>query len=173
VNVSGLQFQNRDFATEVLAILASARVDPRQLVLELTESAFFEQDPAVLRQLRALRAAGVRIAMDDFGTGHVSPNGLAELPLDGIKIDRSLVAMIRTGQDLLPPRLGPMIDAAHALGLHVTAEGVETAEQAEVLIDRGCDFLQGYLFARPAPAAGLAGAAESALTALETVRAGR
>lgn len=173
VNVSGFQFQDRDFAAEVLAILASARVEPRQLMLELTESAFFEPDSAVLRRLRALRAAGVRIAMDDFGTGHVSPDGLAELPLDEVKIDRSLVAMISSGQDRLPPRLGAMIDAAHALGLEVTAEGVETPEQAKYLMERGCDLLQGYLFARPAPASGLAGAAESALTALRQVDAAR
>ncbi|MDP9981679.1 diguanylate cyclase (GGDEF)-like protein/PAS domain S-box-containing protein [Pseudarthrobacter oxydans] len=170
VNVSGLQFQNRDFATEVLAILASAGVDPRQLRLELTESAFFGPDSAVLRQLSALRAAGVRIAMDDFGTGYLSPDGLAELPLDEVKIDRSLVAMIRSGQELLP-LLGTMIDAAHALGLQVTAEGVETAEQAKYLMDRGCDSLQGYLFARPAPAGGLAGAVESALTTIDKVDA--
>ncbi|HSO90728.1 MAG TPA: EAL domain-containing protein [Arthrobacter sp.] len=172
VNVSGLQFQNRDFATEVLAVVAAAGVDPRQLMLELTESAFFESDSAVLRQLRQLRDAGVRIAMDDFGTGPGSPDRLAELPLDEVKIDGSLVAMIKTGQEQLPV-LGAMIDAAHASGLKVTAEGVETAAQARYLINCGCDFLQGYLFARPAPASGLAGAVESALTAIGKVDAAR
>lgn len=172
VNVSGLQFQNRDFAAEVLSILASAGVDPRQLRLELTESAFFEPDSAVLRQVRALRTAGVRIAMDDCGTGYLSPDGLAGLPLDEVKIDRSLVAMITTGQEQLP-QLDSMIDAAHALGLQVTAEGVETAEQANYLMDRGCDSLQGYLFARPASAGGLAGAVENALTAIDEVDATR
>ena len=172
VNVSGLQFQSRDFATEVLAILASAGVDPRQLMLELTESAFFEPDSAVLGQLRALRAAGVRISMDDFGTGRVSPDGLTELPLDEVKIDRFLVAMIKTGREQLP-LLGTMIDAAHALGLQVTAEGVETPAQAQYLLDRGCDSLQGYLFARPAPAIGLAGAVASALSAIDMVDAAR
>ena len=159
VNVSVLQFQNPDFATEVLAIVASAGMDPRQLMLDLTESAFVESDSAVLRQLRQLRAAGVRIAMDDFGTGYVSPAGLTELPLDRVKIDRSLVAMIETGQEQLPV-LGSVIDAAHALGLQVTAQGIETPAQARYLMDRGCDSLQGYLFARPAPASGLAGAME-------------
>ncbi|MET3951890.1 EAL domain-containing protein [Arthrobacter sp. UYEF36] len=165
VNVSGLQFQNRDFAAEVLAIVASAGVDPRQLMLELTESTFFAADTAVLRQLRQLREAGVRIAMDDFGTGYVSPDRLTELPLDTVKIDRSLVAMVRTGQEQLP-FFAIMIDAAHALGLKVTAEGIETPAQARYLMDRGCDSLQGYLFARPAPASGLAGAMGSALTAM-------
>ena len=156
----------------MLAILASAGVDPRQLMLELTESAFFEPDSAVLGQLSALRAAGVRIAMDDFGAGYASPDGLTELPLDEVKIDRFLVAMIKTGREQLP-LLGTMIDAAHALGLQVTAEGVETPAQAQYLLDRGCDSLQGYLFATPAPASGLAGAVASALSAIDMVDAAR
>lgn len=172
VNVSGLQFQNRDFATDVLAIVASTGVDPRQLMLELTESVFFESDSDVLRQLRQLREAGVRIAMDDFGTGYASLGRLKELPLDKVKIDRSFVAMIKTGQEQLP-FFGTMINAAHALGLKVTAEGIETPAQARYLMDRGCDSLQGYLFAKPAPASELAGTMESALTAIDTVDAGR
>ena len=172
VNVSGLQFQNRDFATDVLAIVASTGVDPRQLMLELTESVFFESDSDVLRQLRQLREAGVRIAMDDFGTGYASLGRLKELPLDKVKIDRSFVAMIKTGQEQLP-FFGTMINAAHALGLKVTAEGIETPAQARYLMERGCDSLQGYLFAKPAPASELAGTMESALTAIDKVDAGR
>lgn len=172
VNVSGLQFQNRDFATDVLAILASTGVDPRQLMLELTESVFFESDSDVLRQLRQLREAGVRIAMDDFGTGYASLGRLKELPLDKVKIDRSFVAMIKTGQEHLP-FFGTMISAAHDLGLKVTAEGIETPAQARYLMERGCDSLQGYLFAKPAPASELAGTMESALTAIDKVDAAR
>ena len=172
VNVSGLQFQNRDFATDVLAIVSSTGVDPRQLMLELTESVFFESDSDVLRHLRQLREAGVRIAMDDFGTGYASLGRLKELPLDKVKIDRSFVAMIKTGQEQLP-FFGTMIDAAHALGLKVTAEGIETPAQARYLMDRGCDSLQGYLFAKPAPASELAGTMESALTAIDRVDAAR
>ncbi|CAI3794232.1 putative bifunctional diguanylate cyclase/phosphodiesterase [Pseudarthrobacter sp. MM222] len=172
VNVSGLQFQNRDFATDVLAIVASAGVDARQLTLELTESAFFDADSDVLRQLRQLREAGVRIAMDDFGTGYASLGRLKELPLDVVKIDRSFVAMIRTGQEQLP-FFNTMVNAAHALGLRVTAEGIETPAQAKYLMDRGCDSLQGYLFAKPAPASDLAGTMESALTAIDKVDAAR
>lgn len=172
VNVSGLQFQNRDFATEVLAIVASTGVDPRQLMLELTESVFFESDSDLLRQLRELREAGVRIAMDDFGTGYASLGRLKELPLDKVKIDRSFVAMIKTGQEQLP-FFDTMIKAAHSLGLKVTAEGIETPAQARYLVDRGCDSLQGYLFARPAPASGLAETMESALMAIDKVDAAR
>ena len=170
VNVSGLQFQNRDFATDVLAIVASTGVDARQLTLELTESAFFDADSDVLRQLRQLREAGVRIALDDFGTGYASLGRLKELPLDTVKIDRSFVAMIRTGREQLP-FFNTMVNAAHALGLRVTAEGIETPAQAKYLVDRGCDSLQGYLFAKPAPASDLAGTMESALTAIDKVEA--
>ncbi|MCU1555311.1 MAG: hypothetical protein JWM13_2797 [Arthrobacter sp.] len=172
VNVSGLQFQNRDFATDVLAIVASSGVDARQLTLELTESAFFDADSDVLRQLGQLREAGVRIAMDDFGTGYASLGRLKELPLDMVKIDRSFVAMIRTGQEQLP-FFNTMVNAAHALGLRVTAEGIETPAQAKYLMERGCDSLQGYLFAKPAPASDLAGTMESALTAIDKVDAAR
>ncbi|MDN4645758.1 sensor domain-containing protein [Arthrobacter sp. PsM3] len=172
VNVSGLQFQNRDFATDVLAIAASTGVDPRQLMLELTESVFFQSDSDVLRQLRQLRGAGVRIAMDDFGTGYASLDRLKELPLDKVKIDRSFVAMIKTGHEQLP-FFATMVNAAHTLGLKVTAEGVETPAQAKYLMACGCDSLQGFLFARPAPAGELAGTMESALTAIDKVDAER
>jgi diguanylate cyclase (GGDEF)-like protein/PAS domain S-box-containing protein len=172
VNVSGLQFQHRDFAADVLAIAGSTGVDPRQLTLELTESVFFDASSDVLGQLRKLREAGVRIAMDDFGTGYSTLGRLRELPLDKVKIDRSFVAMIKSGEEQLP-FFGTMINAAHALGLKVTAEGIETPEQAKYLLERGCDSLQGYLFAKPAPASDLAGTMESALTALDKVDAGR
>ncbi|QDY89028.1 sensor domain-containing phosphodiesterase [Arthrobacter sp. UKPF54-2] len=170
VNVSGLQFQHRDFATDVLGIVASTGVDPRQLMLELTESVFFDADSDVLRQLRQLREAGVRIAMDDFGTGYSTLGRLKELPLDKVKIDRSFVAMIKTGKEHLP-FFRTMINAAQNLGLKVTAEGIETAAQAKYLMDLGCDSLQGYLFAKPAPASDLAGTMESALTAIDKVEA--
>ncbi|MFF2244657.1 putative bifunctional diguanylate cyclase/phosphodiesterase [Arthrobacter sp. NPDC058130] len=172
VNVSGLQFQHRDFAVDVLAIAASTGVDPRQLTLELTESVFFDASSDVLGQLRQLRAAGVRIAMDDFGTGYSTLGRLQELPLDNVKIDRSFVAMIKTGQEQLP-FFATMINAAQDLGLKVTAEGIETPEQAKYLMERGCDSLQGYLFAKPAPASHLAGTMGSALNALDRVDAAR
>jgi diguanylate cyclase (GGDEF)-like protein/PAS domain S-box-containing protein len=170
VNVSGLQFQQRDFATDVLGIVASTGVNPRQLMLELTESVFFDADSDVLRQLAQLREAGVRIAMDDFGTGYSTLGRLKELPLDNVKIDRSFVAMIKTGKEHLP-FFRTMINAAQNLGLKVTAEGIETPAQAKYLMDLGCDSLQGYLFAKPAPASDLAGTMESALTAIDKVEA--
>ncbi len=168
VNVSGMQFQQRDFGTDVLAIVAATGVDPRQLTLELTESVFFDAGSDVLRQLRNLREAGVRISMDDFGTGYSTLGRLQELPLDNVKLDRSFVAMIKTGREHLP-FFKSMITAAQALKLSVTAEGIETPEQAKYLMDLGCDALQGYLFSKPAPASDLAGTMESALTAIDSI----
>ncbi|CAI3794236.1 putative bifunctional diguanylate cyclase/phosphodiesterase [Pseudarthrobacter sp. MM222] len=151
VNVSGVQLQHRDFAERVLDIAAWSRVDPHQLVLEVTESVFFDADTHVISQLSSLRAAGVRVALDDFGTGYSSLGRLQDLPVDVVKIDKSFVSMLRTGVEKLPI-LTSMIHMARSLGLKVTAEGIETPAQARYLMEHGCDALQGYLFSRPVPA---------------------
>lgn len=151
INVSGVQLQQGNFPELLFATAGSCGVDPHQLVIEVTESVFFEDECQVRRQLVQLRSAGVRVALDDFGTGYSSLGRLQDLPVDTLKIDQSFVAMIRTGTERLPI-LNSMIDMAHGLGLNVTAEGVETREQAEYLMARGCNLLQGYLFSRPQPA---------------------
>ncbi len=97
-----------------------------------------------------LRGAGIRVALDDFGTGYSSLGRLQELPVDIVKIDKSFVSMLRTGTEKLPI-LTSMIHMARSLGLKVTAEGIETPEQARYLMDHGCDALQGFLFSRPQP----------------------
>ncbi|MCB5292962.1 putative bifunctional diguanylate cyclase/phosphodiesterase [Arthrobacter sp. SO3] len=154
VNVSGVQLQHGDFAELLLAVARSTGVDPRQLVVEVTESVFFHDDVHVIQQLTALRNTGVRVALDDFGTGFSSLGRLQGLPVDTLKIDQSFTAMIHTGDEKLPI-LSCMIAMAHGLGLSVTAEGVETAAQAEYLIKLDCDSLQGYLFSRPQAGPGL------------------
>jgi len=143
VNVSGVQLQHPDFAERVLDIAAWSGVDPHQLVLEVTESVFFDAQCHVITQLVTLRAAGIRVALDDFGTGYSSLGRLQELPVDIVKIDKSFVSMLRTGTEKLPI-LTSMIHMARSLGLKVTAEGIETPEQARYLMDHGCDALQGY-----------------------------
>ncbi|WP_235500136.1 putative bifunctional diguanylate cyclase/phosphodiesterase [Arthrobacter sp. Leaf69] len=150
VNVSGVQLQHPDFAERVLDIAAWSGVDPHQLVLEVTESVFFDAQCHVITQLVTLRGAGIRVALDDFGTGYSSLGRLQELPVDVVKIDKSFVSMLRTGTEKLPI-LTSMIHMARSLGLKVTAEGIETPEQARYLMDHGCDALQGYLFSRPQP----------------------
>ncbi|WP_426976408.1 putative bifunctional diguanylate cyclase/phosphodiesterase [Pseudarthrobacter sp. O4] len=150
VNVSGVQLQHRDFAERALDIAAWSGVDPHQLVLEVTESVFFDADTHVIAQLSSLRAAGIRVALDDFGTGYSSLGRLQELPVDVVKIDKSFVSMLQTGVEKLPI-LTSMIHMARSLGLKVTAEGIETPAQARYLMDHGCDALQGFLFSRPVP----------------------
>jgi EAL domain-containing protein (putative c-di-GMP-specific phosphodiesterase class I) len=151
VNVSGVQLQHRDFAERVLDIAAWSGVDPRQLVLEVTESVFFDAHSHVIGQLETLREAGIRVALDDFGTGYSSLGRLQDLPVDVVKIDKSFVSMLRTGVEKLPI-LTSMIHMARSLGLKVTAEGIETPAQARYLMDHGCDALQGFLFSPPEPA---------------------
>ena len=165
MNVSGVQLQEPDFAETVLRLAESCRVGVYQLVFEVTESVFFDADCNVIRQLSRLRDAGARVALDDFGTGYSSLGRLQDLPVDIVKIDKTFVSMVRTGTERLPI-LSSMINMAHSLGLTVTAEGIETEEQAQYLIALECDSLQGYLFSHPAPARSLAQALANAGHAL-------
>ncbi|MGN7198681.1 putative bifunctional diguanylate cyclase/phosphodiesterase [Arthrobacter sp. SAFR-044] len=169
VNVSGVQLQEPDFAESVLGLAEASGVAPYQLVLEVTESVFFDADCSLIQQLSALRDAGVRVALDDFGTGYSSLGRLQDLPVDTVKIDKTFVSMVRTGNERLPI-LSSMINMAHSLGLTVTAEGIETATQADYLTALECDSLQGYLFSLPEPGDRLGQAlhhAEEALNALK------
>ena len=169
VNVSGVQLQEPDFAETVLTLAEASGVAPYQLVLEVTESVFFDADGVLIDQLGTLRDAGARVALDDFGTGYSSLGRLQELPVDTVKIDKTFVSMVRTGNERLPI-LSSMINMAHSLGLTVTAEGIETAAQADYLTALECDSLQGYLFSLPEPGDRLIPAlqhAEEALNALK------
>ncbi|WP_414645523.1 putative bifunctional diguanylate cyclase/phosphodiesterase [Arthrobacter sp. LAR12-1-1.1] len=172
VNVSGVQLQHGDFAELVLAVTESCGVDPRQLVLEVTESVFFEDDCHVIQQLMSLRTVGVRVALGDFGTGFSSLGRLQGLPVDTLKIDQSFVSMIKTGTERLPI-LNAMIGMAHGLGLTVTAEGVETSAQAGYLMKLDCDALQGFLFSGPQPEAALKPALDRAARAIAALRGDR
>lgn len=169
VNVSGVQLQEPDFADTVLRLAEASGVEPYQLVLEVTESVFFDADCSLIQQLSRLRDAGARVALDDFGTGYSSLGRLQDLPVDTVKIDRTFVSMVRTGNERLPI-LSSMINMAHSLGLTVTAEGIETAAQADYLTALECDSLQGFLFSLPEPGDRLGQAlhhAEEALHALK------
>jgi EAL domain-containing protein (putative c-di-GMP-specific phosphodiesterase class I) len=135
----------------VAAALAASGVDADQLVLEITETVLVDQ-PVAAAHLSGLRALGVSISIDDFGTGYTSIGQLQHLHADTIKIDRSLVASTAPGSEELV-RL--VVHAAHAFGLTVVAEGVEHEHQLSPLLLAGCDSAQGYLFARPQPAAAI------------------
>ena len=156
VNVSALQIQRPNFANEVSQILQEAGLSPKQLVVELTESALMQKPEQGSYAMEQLQQMGVSIAMDDFGTGHSSLNYVSVLPISMIKIDRSFVqncAKRKTDASIL----AAIVTMGHALGLKVLAEGVETEEQARVLREHGCDEVQGFLYSRPVSAEKLLG----------------
>jgi diguanylate cyclase len=148
VNVSPQQFINPQFASQIEAALERAALAPDQLEIEITESMLFADAGRTVRTLHALRALGIEVAVDDFGTGYSNLAWLASLPLNRLKIDRSFVAKMATD-----PRsealVGAIISMAHALEMKVTAEGIETAAQAQRLREMGCDEAQGFWFSRP------------------------
>ncbi|MGW5669682.1 putative bifunctional diguanylate cyclase/phosphodiesterase, partial [Micromonospora sp. NPDC003776] len=150
VNVAPRQLQERTLVDDVLAILDRTGLPPTDLVLEVTESALVDGDPAI-PTLAALRRHGIRIAVDDFGTGYSSLHYLARLPVDILKIDRSFVAEL----DDTPAGAAiteAIIRLSQALHLTTVAEGIETPAQATELTRLGCHTGQGYLYTRPLPA---------------------
>ncbi|MBI4941060.1 MAG: bifunctional diguanylate cyclase/phosphodiesterase [Actinobacteria bacterium] len=154
VNVSALELQRPDFGDDVLAALAATGFDPVRLVLEVTESAVLgEREEDVVRVLSRLRAHGVRVAIDDFGTGYSSLGRLGRLPVDFLKVDKSFVWT--DDPQVRDPLLTAIIRLADSFGLVTVAEGIETWDQAELLLGLGCGMGQGYLFGRPGDLADL------------------
>ncbi len=151
VNVSPRQFQQRDFAANVRRIARETGIDPANLDLEITESIAMHDVAHTGRVLSELAELGIQISMDDFGTGHSSLNYLKHFPIRRLKIDQSFVAGMAT-HDKDHAIVATIISIARNLGLAVTAEGVETEEQAAMLAALACEDVQGYLFARPEPA---------------------
>jgi diguanylate cyclase (GGDEF)-like protein len=150
VNVSVPELRNPEYAEAVRQVLRVNGLRPDRLTVEVTEALFDEDDPQVVRTLQRLRSLGVRVAIDDFGTGYSSLRWLEKFPVDIVKIDRSFVTAIDPERERQPV-LSAIIAICRSLGMTVVAEGVETAEQAAVLRDLGCDYAQGYLFGRPMP----------------------
>ncbi len=147
-NVSALQLLRGDLPDRVAALLEETGIDPALLQLELTESSIIQEPEATTAQLERLRAMGVRIALDDFGTGYSSLSYLRTLPIDYVKIDRSFVMHLEDDEtDVTVAK--SIVTLGHALDLKIVAEGIETEGQAAILKAMGCDFGQGYLFARP------------------------
>ena len=131
------------------AIFAAARVDPRRIELEITESILLEDGWAARANLTALRRAGFRVALDDFGTGYCSLSDLRRFAVDKIKIDRSFVLDVQRDGDARAI-VAAIVGVGQALELTVSAEGIETREQADIMIAAGCTQLQSYLFGTPA-----------------------
>lgn len=155
VNLSARQLEEPSLLEDVQAILWRSGVDPRRVILELTESLLEQDSTAMTQTLWQLRGLGVRLALDDFGTGYSSLSRLDALPIDEIKLDRSFVSRLGAPEHDSTTVVSAAIAMGRGLGLTVVAEGVETSEQARILTDLGCDLLQGYLLGRPGPPEGL------------------
>jgi diguanylate cyclase (GGDEF)-like protein/PAS domain S-box-containing protein len=150
VNVSRVQLSRPGLADEIFEVLAERGLPAEQLVVEVTESAVME-DPAVANAtLDALAAAGVRIALDDFGVGQSSLACLRDLPLNALKLDRGFITSLASSRQAAAI-VRAVCDMAQTLGFSVVAEGVETVAQSQVVEALGCDLGQGYLYARPTP----------------------
>ena len=151
VNISPLQFRAGTLPQAVADILERTGLAPSGLELEVTESTLIGDRPSVQRQLGLLRGRGITVALDDFGTGYSSLSLLQQLQVDRVKLDRSFVRDLGSGERQVPV-IGALVQLAAHLGLEVVAEGIETAPQRDLLRDLACPLGQGYLLGRPAPA---------------------
>ena len=172
VNLSARNLLDHSLPADVTAICARHGLPTRQLVLEITESVVVSELDVVTEVLSKLREVGVQLSVDDFGTGYSSLKFLQSIRVNEVKIDRSFVSsMLENPGDAAI--VGATIDLGHRLGLRVVAEGVETQEQLDALAAADCDAVQGYLLARPMPAANLRaalGAGSSVVVPMRPVR---
>lgn len=148
VNLSSHQFRSKDLIKTIVESLESSNLEPECLELEVTESLLLEDAESAIKILKFLKNMGFSVIIDDFGTGYASLNYLKRFPADGLKIDRAFIKGIISSPEDTAITVA-MIDMAHALGLRVTAKGVETFEQEDFLRDQSCDFVQGYLYTVP------------------------
>ena len=154
INVGHSQFDDEGFVVQITTAVRKTGANPLRLKLELTENMLMNDSIETRTKMHAVKALGVGFSLDDFGTGYSSLQHLQRLPLDQLKIDKSFVQDLLTKPgDATVAR--SVIALGHSLGLTVIAEGVETAEQRNMLAELGCDAFQGYFFGRPAPAAEL------------------
>ncbi len=150
INLSAASFYQRTLIQFIDEVLQRTGIPGKQLVIELTEGVLLQNSDTASHVINALRERGIRISLDDFGTGFSSLGYLNRFNIDEIKIDRSFVIDIERDSRELALVQG-IITLGHALGLKVVAEGVETARQAQLLREMGCDIFQGFLFAKPMP----------------------
>ncbi|GAB6036613.1 hypothetical protein JCM15519_11720 [Fundidesulfovibrio butyratiphilus] len=151
VNLSVRHLENQHLVSEISQCLKTYGIEPRQLVLEITETSLLHIDLGVLSKLDALRSMGVRLAMDDFGTGYSSLAYLQRLPLDELKVDLQFVRHLATNPEN-KVIVRSIVALGGGLGLTTLAEGVETEEQRAILLELGCQLGQGYLFSKPVSA---------------------
>jgi EAL domain-containing protein (putative c-di-GMP-specific phosphodiesterase class I) len=151
VNLSPINFQNVNLAAQVAQILTAHDLPPNLLILEITEGVFLSERATVISTMSELRRLGVGLSLDDFGTGYSSLSRLAQLPIDELKIDRSFMRDVVADTNARAI-VTSVVRVGQSLNLAVVAEGVETDAQRELLVELGCDAIQGFLYARPLPA---------------------
>ncbi|MCW4114093.1 bifunctional diguanylate cyclase/phosphodiesterase [Aurantimonas sp. MSK8Z-1] len=152
VNLSAVQFRDGDLVGIVREALDAAGVSGRRLEIEVVESLLLDRSDEILGQLNELKALGVSIDMDDFGTGYSSLGYLWRFPFDKLKIDQSFMFAFENGEPNVSEIIATIVSLAHHMHMKVTAEGVETQQQLDLLRSVGCDQIQGYLFGKPMPA---------------------
>jgi diguanylate cyclase (GGDEF)-like protein len=157
VNLSALDLHDAELPTLISGLLHDLGLDPAKLVIEITESAVMKDAAHALKTLRDVKARGIALAIDDYGTGYSSLAHLKRLPLDELKIDRSFVTNLSEGANEDGVIVRSTIDLGHNMGLKVVAEGVESSEALGILEGFGCDMAQGYFISRPLPSAELLG----------------
>ncbi|MDP4144278.1 MAG: EAL domain-containing protein [Bacillota bacterium] len=148
INVSSRQIQQLDFVEKVKNYISELGIPPQLVEIEITESILMESLESNVEILNELRKFGVRIALDDFGTGYSSLNYLRTIPIDTLKIDKSFIDDI-CFNETQGAIVDGIIQMAHKMGIEVVAEGIETRDQLEVLRQKGCDIVQGYIFSKP------------------------
>lgn len=156
VNLSGSELMDSELADDISAALESSGLDPRRLVLELTESVLVQGAGRAGERLNSLKSLGLRISLDDFGTGYSALSYLARLPVDEIKLDRSFVQNIHLGGARSRGLVAVVVNLAQQFGLDLVAEGIECGEEKDTLAELGCTLGQGFLLGRPASAGALA-----------------
>ncbi|MCU0517440.1 MAG: EAL domain-containing protein [Oscillatoria sp. Prado101] len=151
VNLSGKQFAHADLIAEIEQTLQNTGLDASCLKLEITESVVMDDIDSALAMLSQLKALNVQLGIDDFGTGYSSLSYLHRFPTNTLKVDRSFVSRLESGSEYVEI-VRAIVTLAHNLGMDVIAEGVETSQQLAVLRELGCEYAQGYFFAKPVPA---------------------
>lgn len=150
VNISVKQFQNTEFVQHIVMLVNETNIDVSKLHLEITESIFAHNLDDIVLKMRQLKSFGIKLSLDDFGTGYSSLAYVKRLPLDELKIDKSFIKEVLTSvSDTTITKM--IISLAHELQIAIIAEGVETTEQRQFLIDNGCHHFQGHLYSHPLP----------------------
>jgi len=151
VNLSGKQFAQPDLVDRIQAILRATGLSAESLKLEITESVVMDDVESAIAVLKQMKALNVKLGIDDFGTGYSSLSYLSRFPTDTLKVDKSFVGLMELGEGENVAIVRTIVALAHALGMDVIAEGVETAAQLTRLRAIGCEYGQGYFFAQPLP----------------------